>query len=570
MKTLNLAPTLKAPVDLAAETTLVVGIRGSGKTNTAGVFAEELLSGGHPICVIDPTDAWWGLRSKWPVFIFGGSRADLPLQETDGKVIAEFLVAEQMPVIVSLRHLRKAAQRRFVTDFCEELYHLKGRPENRTALTVIMDEAPLFVPQKVLGEVARTVGAVEDLIARGRNAGIGVVLISQRFATVNKDVSTQAGTIIAHRLTAPQDRKALGDWVEENASLDELNQVLASLAGLRDGQAWVWSPRLKVFSCVQVRKRDSFDSSATPKPGQTIKAPRALTEIDLAALKGRLAASVDKARAEDPKVLQRRIAELEKQLVNGAAAKPETKIQEVRVVTGADVSRFERAIAQWDKLGEKLESFRGDVSALADALRGARREGERPAARPMERAAIAPVLVARPAMRPGAREESVGDVGLGRAERAILAVLAQFPGGCEAGKLTLLTGYRWSGGFRNALGDLRSRGLIEGGNTGAMRITAAGLDRGPFDPLPTGRALLDYWLAHPSFGKAERAILGALVDHPGGLTREQLCDATGYEFSGGFRNALGNLRRAGVMAGSNGGVMRPHDDLIAAGSRVRS
>lgn len=142
------------------------GIRGSGKTNTAGALAEELLAHGHPIAVIDPTDAWWGLRAGrdgnpaggFPVVIFGGPHGDIPLQETDGKVIAEFIVQDQVSVVLSLRHLRKNAQRRFVTEFCEELYHLKGADSHRTPLTVFIDEAPLFVPQKVMGEVARTVG----------------------------------------------------------------------------------------------------------------------------------------------------------------------------------------------------------------------------------------------------------------------------------------------------------------------------------------------------------------------------------------------------------------------------
>jgi hypothetical protein len=81
-----------------------------GKTNTAGVIAEELLDRGQQIVVLDPTDAWWGLRSDYPVFIFGGPHGDLPLKETDGKTLAEFVVSEQVPIILSLRHLRKGAR----------------------------------------------------------------------------------------------------------------------------------------------------------------------------------------------------------------------------------------------------------------------------------------------------------------------------------------------------------------------------------------------------------------------------------------------------------------------------
>ncbi len=141
----------------------------------------------------------------------------------------------------------------------------------------------------------------------------------------------------------------------------------------------------------------------------------------------------------------------------------------------------------------------------------------------------------------------------------ILAVLSQFPDGCTAGRLTLLSGYLNSGAIRNTLSELRSAGCLEGDNGGVMTITAAGEAHGPFPELPSGRALLDYWLRHPSFGKAPRAILQALADGDS-MTAEQLARATGYEYSGGFRNALSELRTAGVLTGSNTGDMRISGD----------
>ena len=275
MKTLQMAKDLKVPSTIANQATCLVGIRGSGKTNSAGVIAEELL-------------------------------------ETSGKEIAEFVATTRVSVIRSLRHLRKNAQRRFVTDFCEELYHLKGKPELRSPLTVFIDEAPLFVPQKVMGEHARAVGAVEDLIARGRNAGFGVVLISQRMATINKDVTTQCDTILCHRLPSPQDRKAIADWFEENATVDELKGILGSLATLKNGEAWVWAPSLSIIQRTQIRLRKTFDSSATPQG--LPKPPKVMTKVDLEALRSKLAASVERAKADDPKELRRQLAEKDKRI----------------------------------------------------------------------------------------------------------------------------------------------------------------------------------------------------------------------------------------------------------------
>jgi uncharacterized protein len=140
------------------------------------------------------------------------------------------------------------------------------------------------------------------------------VLISQRPATINKDVLTQADTIITHRLTSPQDRKALSEWIEENATIEKQKEVLTSLAGMPNGKAWVWSPRLDVFEQAQIRLRHTFDSSATPKVGEAINKPKDLKSIDLGKLKDRLASSLEKAKSEDPKLLKAEILELKKQV----------------------------------------------------------------------------------------------------------------------------------------------------------------------------------------------------------------------------------------------------------------
>jgi hypothetical protein len=79
---------------------------------------------------------------------------------------------------------------------------------------------------------------------------------------------------------------------------------------------------------------------------------------------------------------------------------------------------------------------------------------------------------------------------------------------------------------------------------------------GEVPPLPAGEDLRAYWLDHQSLGKCERAVLGALFAHPPGLQVDALCALTGYEFSGGFRNALSTLRTAGLIEGKNTETMR--------------
>lgn len=76
----------------------ILGKKGSGKTTTAKGFAEQLLNAGKRICALDPTGVWWGLRlladgktPGYPVVIFGGSHADVPIEEGSGTRLAEIV-----------------------------------------------------------------------------------------------------------------------------------------------------------------------------------------------------------------------------------------------------------------------------------------------------------------------------------------------------------------------------------------------------------------------------------------------------------------------------------------------
>src|SRR6266571_1279755 len=86
---LHISEDISLPTDAVTQTFAILAKRGTGKTYTASVLAEEMLKASQQIVALDPTGAWWGLRSGYKVVIFGGEHADVPLEESAGEVVAQ-------------------------------------------------------------------------------------------------------------------------------------------------------------------------------------------------------------------------------------------------------------------------------------------------------------------------------------------------------------------------------------------------------------------------------------------------------------------------------------------------
>lgn len=305
---LELSRDLKLPADAVTETFAILAKRGAGKTYTASVLVEEFLKAKLQTVVVDPVGAWWGLRSSadgksegFPIAILGGDKGDVPLEATGGHVVADLVVDERLSVVLDLSSFSKNERRDFVRYFLERLYQ-----RNRDAMHVVLEEADLFAPEGTLRKPGDEfmLGAVYDLVRRGRARGIGSTLITQRSASLSKEVLTQAEILIALRTTGPHDRKAIEEWIKYHGSKDERDIVLGELSGLPTGEAYVWWPVEEILRRVKIRERSTFDSSATPKPGQTRRAPKTVADVDLDALTERMAATIEKAKAEDPRELR--------------------------------------------------------------------------------------------------------------------------------------------------------------------------------------------------------------------------------------------------------------------------
>lgn len=579
---LKISETMSLPADAATQTFAIVARKRVGKTYTASVIAEEMIAAGIPIVVLDPTGAWWGLRSMadgktegFPVIIIGGAHGDVPLDEHGGKAIADLVVDHPGFYIVDFSAMETgAAQDRFATDFGAHFYRRKQM--KRFPIHLIIDEADCFMPQQPFENQKRMLGAYDTIIRRGGISGIGVTMITQRPAVLNKNALTQAETLIALQMSGSQDVDAIEHWTRIHGSKEQRDEMISSLASLQRGEAWFWSPSwLQKFERVRIRKRKTFNSSATPEMGDKAVIKPKLAPVDLEKLGEQIKAAVQKVKDSDPAELQKKIRQLEHELKKAPTAAPAAKTVTNKIEVPALTEGERKRVTA---LCERIDRYADAVNRASNQLGKIQVEKDAIVTEASElRKILAGKLCPAPApLPPPTWGDSkiktaivpTGDFRPDKCQRNILAVLSQFPDGCTMNKIALLARYSISGGFRNALGQLRAAGMIVGDNMGTMRITDAGMTHAhDATALPSGQALIEFWKSHPAFSLCHRQIitvLAANLDNPHGLTMEEIAGQCSppYEISGGFRNALGELRTAGVIIGRNTDRMKLNPDMI--------
>lgn len=312
------------PDDALDSDIAIIARKGSGKSYLARGLAERLLDLKRRMVVIDPLGAWWGLKASadgqhegYPVAVFGGEHADMPLTEQMGEPLAKLIAGENLPCVLDTSEMRKDEQGKFAIDFFENLFRF-----NKDALTIILEESDVFAPQNPAkdGYAAKVLHEVDRIARRGRARGLRLITLTQRPARLHKDVLSQAATLIAMRLTSPHDQAAIEDWIKGNADSSQAKVVMDSLATLPVGTGWVWAPDLSMLEKVAFPKIKTLDTSATPKAGETRVAPKTLAQVDVSAIREALkvpspepkpASKGPKPTIEDPKATSELLAAAE-------------------------------------------------------------------------------------------------------------------------------------------------------------------------------------------------------------------------------------------------------------------
>jgi hypothetical protein len=360
---------MKLPIPVAALTMhfIALGKTRSAKSSKLRVVVEYLLRRKeHPVIIIDPKGDWWGLKVSadgkgpgFPLVIFGGDHADVPLTGHSGGAVAELLCSGNRSAVLDVSGLTIGERTRFFVDFASALFkHSKG------LRYLVPDEVHNFAPKgKIFDpEAGKCLHWANRLASEGQGKGIILLAASQRPQKVHNDFLTSCETLIACKVIHKADRDAIKDWVDGCADGAKGKEVIASLSQLKKPEAWVWSPEVdfgpQLVTWPMFETFDSFkqqDAGAAP--------PTGWAEVNLEELKSKLATVVQEAEANDPKKLRARITELDGQIAKlqrqSADSKPAGYTHKQIVKASADYERigFDR--------GKEYGYVEGYNSALA-------------------------------------------------------------------------------------------------------------------------------------------------------------------------------------------------------------
>jgi len=559
---LKISEDLSLPIEAVTETLGFLGRRGSGKSYAAQKLAEEMHQQGAQFIVVDPVGIWYGLRLAadgkspgLPIPVLGGLHGDIPLEATGGALIADLVIDRGVSVVLDVSQFESDADKaRFARAFADRFFFRKKA--SPSAVHVFIEECQEFVPQNPQRDEALMLHAFTRMAKIGRNFGIGLSLISQRPQEVNKKVLNLTELLFAFQLTGPQERKTLQGWIA-NKGIDE--DIEGVLPKLERGAPHVWSPAwLKISRVVHIGRKWTFDASSTPKVGKE-SATRELSPIDLEQLRTDMAATIEKAKAEDPKLLRAENARLRADL----AKRPTEKVLSIDhdAVREAEqrghasgfkecldrlipqIARLDGVKLTIDGIEEEARKIKG-LPALVTQLTYTRHT---PPAAPRPQQALQRAFAVQPTEGLTAPEQRVLDalawwasIGVDRPDKGQIGFLAGYRVGKNVG-----------GTFGNLLGALRGRGLIEYPGPGTATLTTAGtrIARAPAEAPSTEtlqRAI------HDRLDNTESRVLQAIIDaYPDQLTKQEAGKRSGYtvgeNVGGTFGNILGRLRSLGLI-----------------------
>ena len=232
----------------------ITGKSGSGKSNTASVIAEELLDDNYNLLIVDPEGEYYGLKEKYEILHVGNDDlCDVQVTPSHAEQLAEIALEQNMPVILDVSDYLDADEAgELIANVVRELF--QKEKDIRKPFLLMIEEMQEYLPQQ--GGNNELSELLERVAKRGRKRGLGMLGMSQRPSSVDKDFITQCDWMVWHRLTWKNDigvvKNVLGS--EKADAVEDLNT----------GEGFLMTDWDESVDRVQFKRKQTHDAGATP------------------------------------------------------------------------------------------------------------------------------------------------------------------------------------------------------------------------------------------------------------------------------------------------------------------
>jgi len=289
--------------EIIGQCVAILGIRGSGKSNTAGVIFEELLRHRYPMSIVDIEGEYFGLKEKYEVLVVGkGEGVEIEIDADCAGEIAQVSMEENVPVVLDLSGFLSDERTDLLKAYLSSLWNLAGTL--RRPYIIGIEEAHEFIPQGVKNELKEMIARIA---LRGRKRGLGGIIVSQRSAKVDKDVLSQAGMLFLHRVVHEVDMRVYGELLPWRKN--EVKEIVNSL----DTGDCIYVNGDRILP-IYVRERETFHAGFTPSL-ESVKSPE-LRKVSESIIEAIEKARSGKRRKSAEDELRDRIGRLEEALAS--------------------------------------------------------------------------------------------------------------------------------------------------------------------------------------------------------------------------------------------------------------
>ena len=257
--------------ELLATRLLVQGNSGSGKSHLLRRLIEQSAAHVQQV-VIDPEGDFASLAERFGHVVLDAERG---LGELE--VIAGRVRQHRVSAVLSLESLDVEMQMRAAGTFLSALFD--AARDYWFPMLVVVDEAQLFAPA-VAGEVSEearklSLGAMTNLMCRGRKRGLAGIIATQRLAKLAKNVAAEASNFLMGRTFLDIDMARAADLLGLERRQAETFRDLARGQFVALGPALTRRPITVSVGSVQTMPR-AGTPRLTPLPTEPSEAQRAL------------------------------------------------------------------------------------------------------------------------------------------------------------------------------------------------------------------------------------------------------------------------------------------------------